>query len=135
MEFKSQELQSIESRSADILSNPARLITHDQLKSSIEEYFVCKDYSLLKHFTQGHALGVPAATSEDVMISMIKCVRAHFANQIRSDEANYHERLIIIDKIFDSIKNLIDVIAIHNIKVNKTELLATMIGNMLKSLT
>lgn len=135
MEFKSQELQNAEVKPADNIHTSAVQMTVEQVRQAVERYLISKDYNLVKHFNQSLAMPAAAITSEDVIYNIIRSIRSQYTSQVRADDVNFHERLIMIDKIFDAIKGLVDILAIHNIKVSRNEIVASMIGNMLKSLT
>ena len=135
MDLKSNELINAAETSADSLTPERAVVTLEQLRSTIAAYLGQKDYSLLKNFDQSIVMSIASVSSEELLQGMVSCIRTYMLTQIRSKETNYTDRVIIVDKIFDALKSLIDVISTHNIKTNKHELAATLLGNILKQIT
>lgn len=135
MEIKSNEILNASVRSADPLTQIHQALSVADIKKYVETYVGQKDLSLIKHFDHSFSITTSSATPEELINNILKCIRMHYIMQIRATDVNSHERIIILDKVFDSIKTMFEILSVHEIKVSKNDLLAALIGNMLKSLS
>lgn len=110
------------------------VITNAQVKDVLLGYLAQKDYTLPKHFEQGYAMASPVRSFEETITGLQVGLRRHLINQAIKNEETYHHQAQIINKVFENIQNLMELLTIHGVKCESTELAVSLIGNLLKSL-
>ena len=132
MEFKSEQLINASAVPPDSITAESPAVTEQHIKEQIVEFFGRKNFTLIKSFEQELALTGAAINTTELMSSVLKCMRNHFISLYSSEETNYTLHVAIINKIFDSITNLVELINTSNIKSDKNKLAASLLGNIIK---
>lgn len=132
MEFKSDQLINANAVPPDSITAESATITEQHIKEQIVEFFGRKNFTLIKSFEHELALTSTAINTTELMNSVLKCARNHFISLCTAEEPNYTQHVAIINKIFDSLSNLVELINTSNIKSDKNKLAASLLGNIIK---
>ena len=132
MEFKSEQLINASAVPPDSITAESPAVTEQHIKEQIVEFFGRKNFTLIKSFEHELALASTAINTTELLCSVLKCMRNHFISLYSSEETNYTQHVAIINKIFDSITNLVELINTSNIKSDKNKLAASLLGNIIK---
>lgn len=133
MELTSNELLNATTVPSSITAVTPITITNNQVKDVLLGYLAQKDYTLPKHFEQGYAMASSVKSFEEAITSFQSNLRKHLINQSIKNEHTYHHAQII-NKIFENIQNLMELMIVNGIKYESPELIVSLIGNLLKSL-
>ena len=132
MEFKSEQLINASLVPADSITTESPAVTEQHIKEQIVEFFGRRNFTLIKSFEHELSMTNTAINTTELMSSVLKCARNHFISLYSSEETNYTQHVAIINKIFDSIINLVELINTNNIKSDKSKLAASLLGNIIK---
>ena len=117
---------------ADSITTESPAVTEQHIKEQIVEFFGRRNFTLIKSFEHELSMTSTAINTTELMGSVLKCARNHFISLYSSEETNYTQHVAIINKIFDSIINLVELINTSNIKSDKNKLAASLLGNIIK---
>ena len=132
MDLKSEELINASPvPSSSIVAEPP-VVTEQHIKEQIVEFFGRKNFQLIKSFEHEMSMTSAAVSTNELMTSMLKCMRAHFLSLYSAEETNYNQYVATINKIFDTMTNLVELISTSNIKSDKNKLAASLLGNIIK---
>lgn len=134
MEITSNELINAVNVPSSITAADTRTITEQQIKDMLLSYLAQKDYTLPKFFERSHAMTSPAASFGDVVTSLHTSLRGYLMDVAVKNSDTYTNHALIINKIFENIKNLVEILAVNKITYDRNELVVTLLGNLLKSL-
>lgn len=107
-------------------------ITNQQVRDIILGFLAQKDYTLPKHFERGYALAAPVTSFEEAIKSIQSSIRAHLIDRASKNEASYAQQVVVINKIFSNIENLMDLLVVNGVTTERNEMLVFILGNMLK---
>lgn len=134
MEITSKELANATLVPSSFTEPAPVTITADQVKDILIGFLAQKSYYLPKHLEQGFAMATPLNTTEDVLTCLQSNIRKHLVNRATKNEETYHQQALIINKIFENIDNLMSLLVTSGVKCESNELVASLIGNLLKSI-
>lgn len=132
MEFKSEELINASMVPPNSITTKTPVVTEQHIMQQIVDYFGRKNFTLIKSFEHELLMTNAAINTHDLLCSMLRCARNHFISLYDSSETNYTQHVAIINKVFDGIINLVELINTTNIKSDKNKLAAAMLGNIIK---
>lgn len=134
MQLTSNELQNATPVASSFTETTPLTITNDQVKNMLLGYLAQKSYNLPKHFEQGYAMAIPLKNTEDVLTEMQSNLRKHLINRASKNEETYHQQALIINKIFENIENLLSLLTASGVRCDSTELVVSLLGNLLKTI-
>ena len=134
MDLTSNELINASIVQSSITVPETSSITNVQVREFILSYLAQRDYTLPKHFEQGYSMASPVKSFEEAITSLQFNLRKHLLNRAAKDEATYHQQALIINKVFENINNLMELLMLNGVKYECNELVVSLIGNLLKSL-
>jgi acetolactate synthase small subunit len=132
MEFKSEELINASMVPPDTITADAPAVTEQHIKQQIVDFFGRKNFTLIKSFEHEMLLTNSALNTNELLCSVLKCMRNHFISLYDSTETTYTQHVAIINKVFDNIISLVELINTINIKSDKNKLAASLLGNIIK---
>lgn len=132
MEFKSEELINASMVPPDTITADAPVVTEQHIKQQIVEFFGRKNFTLIKSFEHEMSMTNAALNTNELLCSVLKCTRNHFISLYDSTETTYTQHVSIINKVFDNIISLVELINTINIKSDKNKLAASLLGNIIK---
>ena len=134
MDLTSNEIVNASVVPSSITASETSSITNTQVREVILGYLAQRDYTLPKHFEQGYSMASPVKSFEEAITSLQFNLRKHLLNRASKDESTYHHQALIINKVFENISNLMEVLMLNGVKYECNELIVSLIGNLLKSL-
>jgi hypothetical protein len=134
MELTSSQLINAASVASSCTAVEPTNISSDQVKDMLLGYIAQKSYMLPKHFEQGYATASPLRSTEEVIMSVQSNLRKHLINRASKDENSYHQQALLINKIFENIENLMQLMIANGVTCESNELVVFLIGNLLKSI-
>jgi hypothetical protein len=132
MDLKSEELINASTVPPDSIAVESPAVTEQHIKEQIVQFFGRKNFTLIKSFEHEMSMTNTAINTTELLCSVLKCMRAHFLSLHSNEETNYYQHVAIINKIFDTMINLVELINSSNIKSDKNKLAASLLGNIIK---
>jgi hypothetical protein len=132
MEFKSEQLLNASAVSPDSITAESSTVTEQHIKEQIVEFFGRKNFTLIKSFEHEMSMTNTAINTTELLCSVLKCIRVHFLSLHSNEETSYYQHVAVINKIFDTMINLVELINTSNIKSDKNKLAASLLGNIIK---
>jgi hypothetical protein len=132
MDLKSKELINANPVPSSTIAVESPVVTEQHIREHIVEYFGRKNFMLIKSFEHEMSMTSMAINTNDLLCSVLKCARNHFISLYSAEETNYNQHVATINKIFDTMINLVELINTSNIKSDKNKLAASLLGNIIK---
>jgi hypothetical protein len=132
MDLKSEELINASQVLASSIDTEQPVVTEQHIRQHIVEYFGRKNFMLIKSFEHELSMTGAAVNTTELLSSVLKCARNHFISLYSAEETNYTQHVATINKIFDTMINLVELINTSNIKSDKNKLAASLLGNIIK---
>lgn len=132
MEFKSEELINASMVPPNSITTQTPVVTEQHIMQQIVEFFGRKNFTLIKSFEHEMSMTNAALNTNELLCSVLKCMRNHFISLYDSSETTYTQHVAIINKVFDNIISLVELINTINIKSDKNKLAASLLGNIIK---
>ena len=132
MEFKSEELINASMVPPNATTTQTPVVTEQHIMQQIVEFFGRKNFTLIKSFEHEMSMTNAALNTNELLCSVLKCMRNHFISLYDSSETTYTQHVAIINKVFDNIISLVELINTINIKSDKNKLAASLLGNIIK---
>jgi hypothetical protein len=132
MEFKSEELINASMVPPDSITTQSPVVTEQHIMQQIVEFFGRKNFTLIKSFEHEMLMTSAAHNTNELLCSVLKCARNHFISLYDSSETTYTQHVAVINKVFDNIISLVELINTINIKSDKNKLAASLLGNIIK---
>lgn len=129
--FNSQEMQNAENIRASLTSSSPKIYTVHELRDIITGILANKNYKLINTFEYG-TLNIAPCTDEKQLFKMLfDSIKNHISANIESKDI---DKLLITNKIFESITNLLDILAVQKITLTKDVIVAALLGILIKNL-
>jgi hypothetical protein len=132
MDLKSEELINANAVPSSSIVAETTIVTDEHIKEQIVEFFGRKNFTLIKLFEHEMSMTSAAVSTTELLCSVLKCMRTHFLSLYSNEETNYTQHVATINKIFDTMVNLVELISTSNIKSDKSKLAASLLGNIIK---
>ena len=132
MEFKSEELINASMVPPNAITTQTPVVTEQHIMQQIVEFFGRKNFTLIKSFEHEMLMTNAALNTNELLCSVLKCMRNHFISLYDSTETTYTQHVAVINKVFDNIISLVELINTINIKSDKNKLAAALLGNIIK---
>jgi hypothetical protein len=132
MELKSEELINANTVPSSSIVSEQAVVTEQHIKDQLIEFFGRKNFVLIKSFEHEMSMTSTAINTAELLSSVLKCMRTHFLSLHINEETNYNQHVSTINKIFDVIVDLVELLNVSNIKSDKNKLAAALLGNIIK---
>ena len=132
MELKSEELINANAVPSSSIVSELAVVTEQHIKDQLIEFFGRKNFVLIKSFEHEMSMTSTAINTTELLSSVLKCMRTHFLSLYTNEETNYNQHVSTINKIFDVMVDLVELLNVSNVKSDKSKLAASLLGNIIK---
>ena len=130
-QFNSKELNNAAIVKSSITAVDSDAATLNELKDRVKQLLAKKNYKLIDAFDHSTLSISPCLNEKQIFKALFESLR----NQLtRSIDTTNTEQLLIINKVFESILNLLDILAIQKISLDKDVVISSFLGILVKNL-
>lgn len=130
-QFNSSELKNATVVKSSATAPEIDTSTIIEIKEQIKQLLAKKNYKLIHSFEHSTLSLAPCLDEKQLFKSLFEVLRSQL-NRSTTDSDN--TKLLVINKVFDSILSLLDVLAIQKISLDRDTVIASFLGILIRNL-
>ena len=130
-QFNSPELKNSLPVKSSITAPEIDDRTVSELKDQIKQLLAKKNYKLLHAFDHSTLSLAPCRDEAQLFKALFEALRGYLTRDDKKFDAN---QLLIVNKVFDSILSLLDVLSVQKISLDRETVIASFLGILIKNL-
>jgi hypothetical protein len=130
-QFNSPELKNATIVKSSITAPDIDDNTIDTIKDNIKQLLAKKNYKLINAFDHSSMSLSPCLDEKQLFKTLFESLRNQL---VRSTDEKNAEKLLLINKVFESILSLLDILASQKVSLDRDVVLASFLGILIKSL-
>lgn len=130
-QFNSIELKNATEVKSSITALDPNSLSASELKDHIKQLLARKNYKLINAFDHSILSISPCTNEQQLFKALFEVLRSQLTRN--TDQSNT-DQLLIINKTFESILGMIDILSIQKVNLDKDIIIASFLGILIKNL-